>query len=205
MPRNPDPLSTLSGLAEPLRRRIYLFVAETEELVGRDAVAAELGIARSVAAFHLDKLAEVGLVTVEYRRPPGRSGPGAGRPAKLYRRVGSEVSLSLPDRRYTTAASLLARAVEESANTGVPVVEALRAVAADHGKDIASRLAADSPIVPDELLDVLSGVLAEEGYEPSRHGDTVLLDNCPFATLADEHRDLVCGMNLALVGGLVGA
>src|SRR5262249_51369723 len=104
-------LSALATLNEPLRGRIYRHVIAQRAPVGRDAVARAVGVAGSVAAFHLDKLAGAGLLEVEFRRPPGRQGPGAGRPAKLYRRAGTEVSLSVPERHYDLVGRLLADAV----------------------------------------------------------------------------------------------
>ena len=85
----------IAALDEPVRRDLYLHVAAQAEPVSRDAAATAVGISRSLAAYHLDKLAAAGLLDVEYRRPPGRSGPGAGRPAKLYRRTGRQLDVSL--------------------------------------------------------------------------------------------------------------
>ena len=94
------------------------------------------GLSRSVAAFHLDKLAEVGALEVEYQRPPGRSGPGAGRPAKFYRRAARDLDFSVPERRYDLAAAILARAVSDATTQGLPVEEALREAARDLGRVI---------------------------------------------------------------------
>jgi predicted ArsR family transcriptional regulator len=50
----------------------------------------------------------------------------------------------------------------------------------------------------------VKGVLTQQGYEPCCGADGVIrLRNCPFHQLAEQHRELVCGMNLALVEGLV--
>ena len=114
-------LTSLAALAEPLRRRLFLYVASSAAPVSREQAAEALGVARSVAAFHLDKLADVGVLAVEYRRPPGRGGPGAGRPAKLYRAVEDEVAFSVPERHYDLAAAVLARAVADAEAQSVPV------------------------------------------------------------------------------------
>ena len=66
--------------------------------MGREQAAAGVGVARHVAKFHLDRLVADGLLAFEYRRPGGRGGPGAGRPAKLYRPTDSGVDVSLPER-----------------------------------------------------------------------------------------------------------
>jgi predicted ArsR family transcriptional regulator len=197
-----DRLTALAALAEPLRRRLYLHVTASEEPVSRDAAAEALGIRRSVAAFHLDKLAEVGALDVEYRRPPGRSGPGAGRPTKFYRRAEAELDFSVPERRYDLAAAILARALEDAKAESIPVDEALRAAARDYGRIIASGLGAGVASGDDEFERV-AAVLAAHGYEPARHAGVITLENCPFHALAEQHRDLVCGMNLDVVEGVL--
>src|ERR671917_43859 len=90
----PDRVAALAALNDPARRAVFDLVARAATAVSRDAAADALGVSRRVAAFHLDRLAEQGLLVVEYRRPPGRTGPGAGRPAKLYRRIEGEVAVS---------------------------------------------------------------------------------------------------------------
>ncbi len=198
-----DRLTALAALAEPLRRRLYLHVASSTEPVSRDAAAEALGISRSAAAFHLDKLAEVGVLDVEYRRPPGRSGPGAGRPTKFYRRAGRELDFSVPERRYDLAAAIMARALSDAEAESIPVAAALRAAALDYGRIIASSPRGEAaPPAGDEVERVLR-VLASHGYEPERDGDIITLENCPFHALAEEHRELVCGMNLDVVTGVL--
>lgn len=184
-----DPVAAVAALNLPLRRKIYDFVASSPDAVTRDDAATAVGVARSVAAFNLDKLAAVGLVDVEYRRAQGRGGPGAGRPAKWYRRATSDVAVSLPPREYGTAAAILADVVARSA--GEPVtVDTVRAVAREHGH----RLAAEDGAILE--------LLAAHGYEPTVHGHVVEMANCPFHALVDEHRDLVCNLNEALLTGI---
>ena len=108
--------------------------------MSRESAAEALGVSRSVAAFHLDKLAEVGALEVEYRRPPGRTGPGAGRPAKFYRRATRDLDFSVPERRYELAAAIFAQAVEDATARSIPVDEALRHAAHDYGRMIGASL-----------------------------------------------------------------
>src|SRR5215210_4980262 len=102
-PDAPDPpdlaaqISAIAALNEPIRRALYTYVAEQAGPVGRDEAAEAAGITRELAAFHLDRLLDEGLLDVEYRRLSGRSGPGAGRPAKLYHPSRRQVQVSLPD------------------------------------------------------------------------------------------------------------
>src|SRR3954466_6321561 len=124
----PDRDAQIAGVAaldQPLRRELYDLVVQKDGGVGRDEAAAALDLPRSVAAFHLDKLTDAGLLEVRYERPPGRVGPGAGRPAKIYRRARDELSVSLPQRHYELAGVLLSDAVLASAQTGCSVSEAL--------------------------------------------------------------------------------
>ena len=190
-------IAGVSALAEPVRRALYLYVCAQESEVTRDRAAAAVDTSRSMAGFHLDRLVEEGLLEASFRRLTGRSGPGAGRPAKLYRRSAREVSVSLPHRRYDLAAEVLADAIERSLD-GTPTNEAI--VAASDAA--AQRAVQETATAPHQRrageLDRLATTLAPFGYEPKVEDDLVLA-NCPFDRLAGEHRELVCGMNLAFV------
>jgi predicted ArsR family transcriptional regulator len=203
-----DPLTALAALSEPLRRRVYAYVASLSDEASRDGVAAALGVARSVAAFHLDKLVGAGLLEVRYRRPPGRGGPGAGRPAKWYRRAAGEITVSVPERHYDLAAELLARAVERAGEGGGGIEGVLADVARAHGHDVASELRSttNEAVAGDvrrPLVERLAGLLARHGYEPRVSGGVITMANCPFHALAEEHRELVCHMNHDLLCGVV--
>lgn len=203
-PDAPDErIRALAALEEPLRRRAYRYVVDRGSPVRRDEVAAALGVARSVAAFHLDKLADVGLLDVEYRRPLGRGGPGAGRPAKLYRRASVEVSLSVPERHYDLVGRLLADAVVMASREPLDPTEAARVSAHEHGRIIGREVGASSPEGKGSGLDRVADALRAQGYEPRVDDNCVTLENCPFHAVAEEQRDLVCGMNLELVEGMI--
>jgi len=198
----PD-LAAAAALHEPLRRRVYAYVTDQPDAVGRDEAAGALGVARSVAAFHLDKLAEVGLLEVEFRRPPGRNGPGAGRPAKLYRRGTGELTIHLPERRYELAGRLLAGAVAKAEQTEAAPAEAAGEEAREHGRRVGQEARAGLARRRAPGLDAVTTALADEGYEPLVEGRSVVLRNCPFHALAEAQRELVCGMNVELVQGLI--
>jgi predicted ArsR family transcriptional regulator len=189
----------VSALADPARRALYQFVVGRPDAVSRDQAAAGVSLPRHTAKFHLDRLVEEGLLETEFRRLSGRRGPGAGRPAKLYRRADRQVTVSLPDRRYDVAGRLLARAVGQAATEGTPVRLAVAESAGEEGRRIA---ATPGPRLPVPLEDA-AAVLAQQGYEPRLEEDVVVLANCPFADLAREHTALVCGMNLDLVGAFL--
>ncbi|MGK5533245.1 helix-turn-helix transcriptional regulator [Streptomyces sp. URMC 129] len=181
--------AVLGVLGDPVRRRLYRHVAAAPGEVGRDAAAEAVGVSRSLAAFHLDKLVEAGLLAVSFRRLSGRTGPGAGRPAKVYRRAEGEHAVSVPPRSYDAAARLLAEVVE-NAGLDRELHAAAKAAGAAH---------------PDAAAGDLVEVLRARGYQPFWDGETLRLRNCPFHTLAEEFPALVCGMNLALLEGLAPA
>ena len=161
------------------------------EPVDRDAAAAGVGIGRPLAAFHLDRLAAAGLLEVEYHRRSGRTGPGAGRPAKFYRRArGLETSVSLPPRRYDDLAEILAEGIEQSAGARSEALDA----ASRRGHELASAAATARDRAG------LLATLSERGYEPAVDADGVIrLRNCPFDRLATDHRELTCSLNLAML------
>lgn len=180
-----EAFAALGVLSDPLRRKLYRHVAASAGEVGRDDAAQAAGVSRSLAAFHLDKLVAAGLLAVSFRRLSDRTGPGAGRPAKMYRRADGEHAVSLPPRSYDTAGRLLADVVERAGLDRELQAAAKAAGAAD----------------PDAKGDLVE-VLGARGYLPFWDGDTLRLANCPFHALADEFRALICGMNLALVEGM---
>ncbi|MDT7843536.1 helix-turn-helix transcriptional regulator [Streptomyces justiciae] len=190
----PDPdVSAVAALDEPTRRRLYDHVVRAPAPVGRDEAAAALGLARQTAAFHLDKLAEESLLDVVYERRTGRSGPGAGRPAKLYKRSARQITVNLPERHYELAGRLLAQALEESEVTGEPTRTVLHRKAHELGLWLAEE---------DDGEGVFD-LLERYGFEPRLDGTTVVLDNCPFHALARDHTQTVCGMNLHLMRGVL--
>ena len=196
-----DNVSGIGLLADPLRREIYLYVCSQPAAVGRDETADALDIAHHKAKFHLDKLEEQGLLESEFARLTGRTGPGAGRPAKLYRRAPQEIAVSLPGREYELAGKLMADAIAASAATGESVITALNRAATEHGRAMGREARASG--ADRAAVDIARAALTEHGYEPRDEGSTVVLANCPFHSLASEHTEMVCGMNLALIDGLV--
>lgn len=199
-------LESMGVLAEPARRALYQHVVSSPEPVSREQAAEALGLAVHNVKFHLDKLATVGLLEVEYRRLSGRSGPGAGRPSKVYRRTDREVAVSVPPRRYDLAGEVLAEAVDRSVRDGVPVGEAVAEVAREVGRDLTAAAAdgvQQAPSAPPDEVSQVADVLTRYGYEPRRVDDELCLANCPFDRLAAQHTSLVCGMNVALVDGVL--
>ena len=197
-------VDAVAALAEPTRRSLYDLVAASVDPVGRDDAAAALGISRELAAFHLDRLVEVGLLDTEFRRRSGRTGPGAGRPAKFYRRADREVAVSFPARHYERAADVMATALRQIA--GSAGIDALVRVARERGLRVGAdaRRTGGAGGRRRRSLRGLVDVLRRAGYEPDLGPDgTLCLRNCPYKALVAEHRDVTCGMNLAWAEGVV--
>lgn len=198
-----DAVTAIGALADDARRALYRYVIAQPGPVGREQAAAALDMPTHRARFHLEKLEQAGLLETDYARPSGRSGPGAGRPAKRYRRAIRDVAVSLPPRHYDLAGSLLATAIEAATATGEPVAEAVARVAAEHGREVAVAAGGGSGSAGGR--DAVRAVLETQGYEPRETERGTELRNCPFHRLSRDHTALVCGMNAALLGGVVDA
>ena len=194
-----EQLAGLASLGDTVRRALYRFVVERPGPVGRDEAAAAAGISRSLAAYHLDRLVEQGLLEAQFARLGARQGPGAGRPSKLYARSHRQFAVQLPPRNYELAARVMARALDATAETGGR--PAALATARAMGRDVAERPARSRS--RSERRRHLLAVMRDCGYEPAEKGGSITLRNCPFDALARDHRDLVCAMNLAMLEGLV--
>ena len=190
-------VSAVASLDEPTRRRIYDHVRAHPGPVSRDDLADALSVPRRTAAFHLDRLAEEGLLEVTFARRSGRSGPGAGRPAKLYERSARVVSVSLPPRHYDLAGQLLAGALVEAQQSGEPPRDVLDRRARELGQALAGERSGGGD------TDVLMNLLENHGYEPRVESGDIVMRNCPFHVMAQEHTELVCGMNLHLLEGIL--
>jgi predicted ArsR family transcriptional regulator len=184
-----DPLDAdlrpLGSLSDPTRRRLYLFVARAQSPVSRDDAADALGIPRQTAAYHLDRLALEGLVEIEFSRLSGRTGPGAGRPAKLYRKSQRDHEASVPPRRYGLAARILLAAVSKGTVKRRDLVEAARGFGREIGEEGVDR------------------ALHATGYDPVIEGGEIRFRNCPFHVLKEQDQRTVCNLNLGLVDGIL--
>ncbi|HEX6509524.1 MAG TPA: helix-turn-helix domain-containing protein [Chloroflexota bacterium] len=197
-------IASVAALGEPVRRSVYQTVSARAGWVSRDEAAEAVGISRSLAAFHLDKLVDGGLLEAGYERRTGRTGPGAGRPSKIYRRSQRQFAINLPPRSYELAAHLLVRSVERLGSD--EALEMLDAAAGEFGEHLAAeaRLLAGPHASEESMMQAAEELLATYGYEPHHMPDgTIRLRNCPFHALAQTHRTVVCGMNHALMTGLV--
>jgi predicted ArsR family transcriptional regulator len=189
-------------LAEPVRRALYDYVVKSGAEVGRDEAARATHVERALAAFHLDRLVDAGFLETTFRRLSGRSGPGAGRPSKLYRRGAKRLELSMPPRRYELLARLLADALGAS---GRIASRHLARFARQMGRGLGEEARKAAGPRPDRarLMRSAERTLARNGFEPRKEPDELRLANCPFDALAKDHRQLVCGMNHELMDAFV--
>ncbi|HEY0357390.1 MAG TPA: helix-turn-helix domain-containing protein [Mycobacteriales bacterium] len=191
--------AALEALAEPRRREVFGFVAAQPGPVSRDDVAAGLGMNRPLAAHHLDRLVDAGLLTATFARPPGRGGPGAGRPAKRYAAAEPEVSVSVPPRRYDVAARIFARALTGAAEPR----EAVPAIAAEEGRAVGLAHGSGGPLGLEATLSRSAHLLERLGYVPERSRRCIRLRNCPFHGVLDVAPELMCTANHAFLTGVL--
>jgi predicted ArsR family transcriptional regulator len=198
-----DDLAAVALLAEPVRQRLYLYLRERHEPVGREEAARHAGIAVKLAAFHLDRMADAGLLEVEYRRLSGRVGPGAGRPAKLYSVSSRSFSVVIPQTRYALAASMMATALS-AGSSGAASADSLQDVATSVGERLGDDIRRQAR-TKGARREAVQRKLKQLGYEPQvQESGELTLRNCIFSELSMSHRELVCPMNAAFVAGLLG-
>jgi predicted ArsR family transcriptional regulator len=205
--RRRDSVAAVAALSEPSRRALYDYVVGRRDWVSREEAAAAVGLARGITSHHLDRLAEEGLLDVDFRRLNERRGPGAGRPAKVYRRaLSAEITVSLPPRDYELAGRLLVEAAVQSQRDGTPIALAIAQAARSEGARIAAEARArigrrsNTAGRREQLFEALDA----HGFEPEvRDEGVVVLHNCPFHELAQTHTELICGMNLCMLDSLL--
>jgi predicted ArsR family transcriptional regulator len=194
-------LEVIGALREPTRRRLYEYVERQPRAVSRDQAADAVGISRALAAFHLEKLVEVGILSPEYRRLSGRTGPGAGRTSKLYRRSREQVDVSLPHRNHELLARLLAGALGSRTS---PDAEA--GPAREYGRSLGTRARkrVRGHATDERLTRCVEDILETLGFDPYRAGSLdIRLRNCPFDPLSRLYPAIVCGAAQALLRGVV--
>jgi predicted ArsR family transcriptional regulator len=186
-----DRWNAVAALVDRSRRALYDYVRRQDHPVSREEAASARHMSRSLAAFHLDRLVQVGLLRARYEAQ-GRRPRGRGRAPKLYEPAGDGVIVSIPERRYELIAEILADAVVEDPTHAQQA--ALR-ISHRRGRDLGKQLR--------ETGMELTAALADLGFEPHRQNGRVLLRNCPFHVLATRQSALVCTLNHAFLTGLV--
>jgi len=200
-----DPaISALAALDDTLRRGMYAYIRRARRPVTRDEAAAAVGISRKLAAFHLDKLVDAGLLRARYEPVGGIR--KVGRTPKVYEPTETDIRVTIPERRHEVLAEILMDAVLAE-REGESARQAAIRVAARRGADIgAAERARTKPgrLGAERALTLLEGMLARHGFEPGRESPTcVRLHNCPFHPLAARAPELVCAVNHAFLDGIL--
>ncbi|HEX5825393.1 MAG TPA: helix-turn-helix domain-containing protein [Candidatus Limnocylindrales bacterium] len=199
-PLEPD-LEVIATLRDPTRRRLYEYIERQPRAVSRDEAAEAAHVSRALAAFHLEKLVKVGLLKAEYRRLSGRTGPGAGRTSKLYRRSRHQFAVSVPRRDHELLARLIADSLS-SAPRSATGIEPAREYGRALGKRARGRVRGRP--APERLLGCVEDVLQSLGFDPYRTSPTeIRVRNCPFDPLSRLFTPLVCGIGQALMSGVI--
>lgn len=198
----PDPaIKAVAALSDDTRRGMYVFIRAARQPVTRDEAAASVGISRKLAAFHLDKLVDAGLLRAHFE-----SVGKVGRAPKVYEPAGTDIAVTIPQRQYDVLAEILMDAVlTEGADETAR--EAAMRVAGERGEDVgAQERAQTNPgrLGVERALTLTQALLARHGFEPTRETPTcVRLRNCPFHPLTAKAPDLVCGMNKTFLAGVL--
>jgi predicted ArsR family transcriptional regulator len=199
-----DSIEQVGVLAEESRRSMYAFVRRAGRPVTRDEAAASVGISRKLAAFHLDKLVDAGLLRAHYGIPGAER--RVGRQPKVYEPANTQIAVTIPERRHELLADLLLEGVlgerpdRSAARAAADAAHARgrRAGERERARSRPGRLGAERGLTLCEQM------LEAHGYEPARDSPTrVSLRNCPFHPLASRAPELVCGLNLAFLEGYV--
>jgi predicted ArsR family transcriptional regulator len=186
-----DRWDAIATLVDAGRRALYAHVQQAGHPVSREEAADALGISRGLAAFHLDKLVGAGLLRTRYEAPAGLP-RGRGRTPKVYEAAPGEVAVSMPARQYALAAQIMADAIADDPTSAATAVQRH---ARRHGREVGARLRS--------MGTDLTGALAGLGFHPQHAADRIRLTNCPFDALATAQTELICGLNLAFINGLV--
>jgi predicted ArsR family transcriptional regulator len=193
-----------SALGDPTRRAIYIAVRESAEPLTTSNIAELFGIHPNVARHHLDRLADDGYVKVSHRRPGGKAGPGAGRPAKCYEASNKEVSVHFAPRRFEMLVDMLIRVLDQVAPNNV--AEVAESVGRAYGAELAAEIGAPEQPGYEGAVQAVAKALTGLGFsvDPDVEGQQLLTSHCPFGEAATSHPEVICSLDRGIVSGLFG-
>ena len=194
-----------AALGDPTRRAIYIAVRESSEPVTTSTIAELFGIHPNVARHHLDRLAEEGYLGITHRRPSGKTGPGAGRPAKCYEATKKPIDLHFPSRRYDLLVDLLTRVLQRVAPPDVAQIA--EDVGREYGQQLAAEIGAPHDAGYQAAVSAVAKAMTGLGFEinPDTTGTRWLTTHCPFGEAATGHPEVVCSLDRGIVAGMMGA
>jgi predicted ArsR family transcriptional regulator len=192
-----------ASLGDPTRRGIYLAVRQSPDPVTSSQVAELFSIHPNVARHHLDRLAEDGYLRITHERRSGRSGPGAGRPAKCYEATSKGLSLH-PGRRYDLLVELLVRVIDRLRPDGIGSIA--EQVGRSYGEELAASIGTPEDPGYEEVLAALVKVMSGVGFELSADpaAQVLLTSHCPFGEAATDHPEVICSLDRGMVAGIMG-
>ncbi len=147
-------MDALAAIGDPQLRETLVWVRRQPAAVTADEVAAAQNVHRNVARSRLERLAKAGLLQVGFERRSGRTGPGAGRPAKTYAVAPELEAAEFPVRRYDRLIGLLMDALPSRGRS-----ERLRELGTEFGRTLAEhgrlRTAAEASKAAEQVCETL--------------------------------------------------
>ncbi|HEY5651427.1 MAG TPA: helix-turn-helix domain-containing protein [Acidimicrobiia bacterium] len=194
-----------SALGDPTRRAVYIAIRESPEPMNAADIAALFDIHPNVARHHLDKLAGDGYLDVAHRRPNGRSGPGAGRPAKYYTVSAKQIDVHFPTHRHDVLSDMLVRIIDRIAPDNIK--EVAEEVGAEVGRELAGEIGSPDDTGYEGAVRAVVRAMTGIGFGVSSDvaGQRLLMSHCPFGETAAAHPDVVCSLDRGMVAGLMGS
>lgn len=195
-------VAAIAALDDDVRRGLYEYVRAAGAPVTRESAAAAVGISRKLAAFHLDKLVDLGLLKSGFRTAEARR---VGRAPRIYQPATTDITVRVPERTPELLAGILVEAVtgQRPGESGTAAaMRVARSCGTAAGASARSRTRAGR-IGAERATAVAEDVLAEHGFEPYRVAGVVRLRNCPFHQLAAKNPEFVCGLNREYLGGVL--
>lgn len=200
-----DQLDALtSALGDPTRRGIYVAARESAEPLTASQVARLFDIHPNVARHHLDHLVSDGYLEVTRKRPSGRNGPGAGRPAKCYTVTDKAIDLHYPERHPELLVQLLLDVISEIGSDDIS--EVARRVGKRHGSQLAAEVGVPEQEGYEVAVTAVARAMTGAGFTMSADIDMerLITSCCPFGEQAIAHPHVVCSLDQGLVEGLMG-
>ena len=194
----PSRLAVFKALGDNTRYAIYLELARAQSPLSTADVADTLGLHPNTVRPHLERMRDVGLLTVE---ADGRG--SVGRPQHRYLLAPDAPSLGLEPPAFPMLAGMLASLTSEA---GVAADDAA-AAGAEQGRSLAraQKPGGEPGRVRKSCAEAVAAMLGELGFDPAvaDAGDraTVAFTHCPYRELAESHPEVICNLHRGLIEG----
>jgi predicted ArsR family transcriptional regulator len=193
-----------ASLGDPTRRAIYIALREAGEPLTSATVADLFDIHPNVARHHLDRLANDGYLQISHRRSSGRTGPGAGRPAKCFEVTPKPIDVHFPSKHPQLLVELLVRLVDHIAPDDIAAIA--EKVGREYGRELATEVGEPDEAGYSNALKAVAQTMSGLGFgmtaEGSGDAERLLTSHCPFGSAAVGHAEVVCSLDRGIVSGL---